>query len=208
MPPGSFRYFRDPSRLAGWTEEPGPCDVCGEDRPGFAGVRGAIEDEDGNEREVELACEDCIRSGRLADRGGWTNEHGTDLTAWFLEHEPGLGDDEIGRRVREREDELTQRTPLLITWQEGLVWPAHCGDLCCFAGELGQPDIRALAPDGDGEAWFLAHLHASARPWGEGKWEFIRRSSPEQRPDEDHDLTVYSFRCLTCGEIVLSYDAN
>jgi len=103
---------------------------------------------------------------------------------------------------------LEHRTPHLVTWQSFL-WPAHCGDYCCFVKEVGKPDLNELAPDGDGQAFFGSHLYGRLADSTDASavWEGIRPDSPNDN-SVAYDIGVYLFQCLHCGAHVILWDCS
>ncbi len=175
-----FRYFADPrsSTASTWREEPQACGICGKSQPGYDGPYYGAEG-------IDFVCEQCLVEGRLAERGLRTNEG-----------EPGPPAD--------RRDELEQRTPLLVTWQDFL-WPAHCDDYCQFEREVGQRELDDLA-DGDGATFFRDHLHADLAEHDFG-WEDVPPRGPRTR-DESNSPSVYLFTCTRCERPVLWWDID
>ncbi|WNG53915.1 CbrC family protein [Archangium gephyra] len=107
--------------------------------------------------------------------------------------------------VQARTTELEACTPHLVTWQD-LSWPAHCCDYCRYVAEVGRKELSALAPDGNGAAFLLAHLHERDR-----KLALEFSSLPPQAPTREtgaYDIGVYLFRCLGCGTAVIHWDAS
>ena len=189
-PDFSYRYFREPHVFSYYSAAPKVCDICGLSRPGYDGVfYGPV--------DIDFVCEVCLVGGRLAEVNASTN------TA------SNLGDSVPSALAAERARELEQRTPLAATWQE-LVWPLHCGDFCCYLGEVGKPDLNALAPDGDGKAFFVAHL---AESYGRDPqhitdiWDGIRPDTARISPGV-WTIGVYLFQCLHCGQYEIEWDCD
>ena len=126
----TFRYFRDARApvVSTWRGEPGPCSLCGRSAPGYAGPYAGA-------RECRLVCEPCLVGGRLRNYGLSTNAGDPAALRAQLRHLPEAVRE---RLVRERTDELQERTPRLVTAQ-ALVWPVCCGDYARFEGEDGGP---------------------------------------------------------------------
>jgi len=108
--------------------------------------------------------------------------------------------------VWERTAEVEQRTPSPVTWQH-LSWPAHCGDYACFIGEVGQPDLNALAPNGDGKAFLAEHLHEAMLMLETDIWDWIRPDSPKDA-STSYSVGVYLFQCLHCGHYLILWDVD
>lgn len=193
----AFRYFPGAraSPLSSWQDVPRACGLCGRERAGFAGNfygRGSL----------AFACEECLGSGVVGDAGFATNQG--DVAALRTQLAP-LPDDARERLVQARTQELETRTPHLTTWQD-LVWPAHCGDYCRFVSEVGKRELAALAPDGDGEAFFAAHLHPSLDGTEDDYGAIVPPHAPGR--GEQFDVGVYLFQCLGCARHVLLWDAS
>lgn len=196
-----FRYFKQPHQFSTYQAASRRCDVCEHEGPGYGGPFYGT-------RAITFVCEDCLASGRLQHYGATTNDGNTEaLRQQVWEWNPDLSDVERARLVQERTIELTLLTPHLVTWQE-VVWPAHCGDYCRFIKEVGQPELAHPSPEGDGEAFFAAHAHDIAdRSHAHAMWEGIRSDIPING-HAAYPVGVYLFRCLTCGEPVLLWDAD
>jgi uncharacterized protein CbrC (UPF0167 family) len=119
---------------------------------------------------------------------------------------PDQEPEQIDNWVRERTAELEQRTPTLVTWQD-FFWPAHCGDYCCFLKEVGKPDLSRIAPDGDGQAFFVAHLLDADNTDVNSVWLGVREDSPDDN-SVPYDIGVYLFCCLHCGQSVIMWDGT
>ncbi|MCI0570953.1 MAG: CbrC family protein [Myxococcaceae bacterium] len=195
----TFKYFESPrtSAASSWTEEEDTCDLCGNEGPWYEGPF-VGEDDDG----VERVCEECLAGGELTGQGLSANTGDVDTLRAQLQALPPA---ERETRIGERTEELQSRTPPLVTWQD-LPWPAHCGDYCRFLGETGRKELDALAPDGNGEAFFHKHVYEADR---ELRIDFAEL--PPEAPTRDEDaweVGVYLFRCLDCGTHVIRWDAN
>lgn len=190
-----YRYFADPhsSTASTWSDEAKICAICGERRPGYAGPFYGVE-------QVDFVCEACLIAGRLAERDQTANEG--DVAALRDQLEGGPDAD---RLVAARTEELERRTPPLVSWQE-VVWPAHCGDYCRFDGEVGLRELDELAPDGDGFAFFRAHVHEDiARDIDAA--DLLPAHAPPSR-SQSNSPSVYLFRCLSCSRPVLWWDVD
>lgn len=197
----TFRYFERPYDYSTYHEDAKRCDICGEDRPVYDGPFYGERD------DIERVCEECLAAGRLRDLDLETNEgDSAALRASLAALRPELNEVERERIGRERDDEVRHMTPHVVTWQD-FIWPVHCGDYCRYVGEVGQRDLLALAPDGsDGPAFLMTHDYqrtitdiALARDiWDGIPREMVIANSP----------AVYLFRCLTCDEPLLIWDAD
>jgi len=192
-PPSPLRYFRDPHHFSSYSEAGEECPFCGLERAGYGGVFFG-------ESDCDFVCEVCLLDGKLSENDLTTNE-GCDLD--LLRERPDLTALEAVALTRERTTELEQRTPAVMAWQP-LLWPAHCGDFCCFIKEAGQLDMNRLAPDGNGRAFFESHLDEPGRA---DIWDTIRHDAPEDN-SVGCSVGVYLFQCLECGEYLILWDCD
>ncbi|MBV9849704.1 MAG: CbrC family protein [Armatimonadetes bacterium] len=193
-----FRYFRDPHHFSSYTDRGEVCPFCNLTLPGYGGgFSGEAQYDD-----LEFICETCLLDGKLIEKGLATNQ-GCDVRPELRQRHPEL--DEIGREAlaQQRIVELEQRTPPIMTWQ-GLIWPSHCGDYCCFIKEAGQLDMNRLAPDGNGRVFFEAHLDEPGR---DDIWEGVRPDAPTDNA-VGYSVGVYLFQCLECGEYLIRWDCD
>lgn len=196
----TFRYFRSPHAFSTYSKAPKRCDLCESARAGYGGPFSG-------EDELEFVCEECLVAGELAEVEMTTN--GGDAGA--LEDQlraRGLSGGALEEELTEKTEELETRTPPLESWQD-FFWPAHCGDYCCFVKEAGCADLARLAANGDGEAFFRAHLHGDLRSVTDAPavYAAVRPDSPADNA-KAYDTTVYLFECLTCREPILWWDAS
>lgn len=196
----TFRYFALPRQFSTYTEEPQQCQLCGRARAGYEGPYHGIE-------HIDFVCEECLAAGRLADKEQTTNEGDLEgLQEQLKQRHLELGDGEIAKLVQQRTEELEQRTPNLLTWQDWF-WPAHCGDYCRFIKDAGKPDLIALAPDGDGKAFFRDHAIDVDVSDMDAVWKAIRPDSPIEHT-ESYSVGVYLFQCLECNQYVIMWDCD
>jgi uncharacterized protein len=197
----SFRYFERPYQFSTYRTGPMPCDLCGEARPGFAGPFYG-------EGRATRVCEPCLRSGRLADAGLTTNEGDFAVLLEQLQQaQPRLSLEEAQMLAKQRTVKLEQRTPHWLSWQDHF-WPAHCGDYCRYVKEIGRPELERLAPDGDVVSFLRAHLdYVESEEMARDILESIRPDAP-QDGSVAYSIGVYLFRCLTCDEPILLWDAD
>jgi uncharacterized protein len=200
-----FRYFARPHTFAAYTAEPTPCDFCGETRHCYPGpFAGGSEDTD----DLETICEECLVSGRLTAAQLSDNEGSLgELRRQLAKMRPDLAEAEIERIARQRTDEVESRTPSPLTWQD-FHWSAHCGDYCRYLKEVGQPEVIALAPDGAGPAYLLAHADVvNDIEHAREVWEGVRPDAPQDCA-QGYSVGVYLFQCLVCGEYILIWDCD
>ncbi len=198
----AFRYFERPHDFSTYQAKPRTCDLCGQERSGYTNPLC------GDEDEVEFVCEECLASGRLAERDLTTNEgdHAA-LTCQLAELRRDLDAEQRNALAGARTAELESRTALLVTWQP-FRWPAHCGDYCTFVKEVGAADIARLAGDQDPDTFLAKHLRETMHD------DEAREVRESIRPDSPQDgrtayaVGVYLFRCLQCDEPVLLWDCD
>lgn len=197
-----FRYFERPHDFSTYQAEPHRCDLCGRERPGYT------DPFYGDDDQVEFVCEECLASGRLAERDLTTNEgdHAA-LKRQLAEQQPDLNVEQQAALSDARTAELETRTPDMVTWQD-FFWPAHCGDYCRYVKEVGAPDIVRLAGDQDPITFLAEHLRDPMHD-SEARevWESIRPDSPQDGRTA-YSVGVYLFRCLHCETPVLIWDCD
>lgn len=195
-----FKYFKDPHHFAHYHAEGDTCNICGERRPGYAGPFFGKAD-------IDFVCEPCLAAGRLAESGNYSNDPDVGaMRKQLREGHPDLDEAELESVVKERTEQLIRRTPQPATWQH-LIWPAHCGDYCCYLKEAGTPDLEALAPGGDGKAFFADHLLDPEETDADLVWEGIRPDSPRDS-SISYTVGVYLFQCRHCGEYLIHWDCE
>lgn len=178
----SFRYHPDPVATGSAVRASDLCDLC--ERP--AGLRyvGGIFG-----RQAEVLCLRCIGDGTAAHRLALPDGRPAEFT------DVGWGvPDNVPMSVRE---ELSQRTPGFIGWQEEH-WLYHCGDATAFLGLVGWDDVKDL-PDA------VASLQAELAALGVEPAEADEQLRWMRR---DGDITGYLFRCLRCGAYLSYSDAS
>lgn len=149
----------------------------------------------------------CLAEGRLAAHDLSTNEGNIEeLQLQLQQLRPDLSLEQIDGIAQQRTEELEQRTPVLLTWQDWF-WPVHCGDYCQFIKEAGKPDLIALARDGDGKSFFHDHLADLAFTDVDAVWNSIRLDSPTTYT-EAYTVGVYLFQCLECNQYIIVWDCD
>lgn len=196
MPPSPFRYFRDPYHFSSYENKGERCPFCGLICVGYGGGFYGL-DTDG----YDFICEVCLLEGRLTEKGFTTNDGG-DLRPGIHLRFPELPETELEALIRTRTTELEQHTPQVETWQ-GLTWPSHCGDFCCFLKEAGQLDMQRLAPNSNGRQFFEDHMEERQ----EGVWETIRPDAPVDN-SAAYSVGVYLFQCLECSQYIIQWDCD
>jgi uncharacterized protein CbrC (UPF0167 family) len=191
-----FQYHRDPHNFSTYSEDPQTCALCGNHAPGYQGPFHS-------RKEIDFVCEECLIKGKLADHNATTNEGNLrTLRKEIREKYPNVTDLEIDRLVQVADDELSHRTPLVITWQD-FFWPIHCADFCCFIKEAGKPDLLNIAPEDQVQLLFNDINDESFREW----FEAIRPDSPKNN-SVAYSIGVYLFQCLHCQKYVVLWDAD
>lgn len=196
MTPSPFRYFLDPHHFSSYREPGEVCPFCGLARPGYCG--GFYGEAD----TYEFICEVCLLGGKLSEKGLTLNE-GAGIRSGLRRKHSELTELEVDALAQERTMELEQRTPAVMSWQH-LIWPDHCGDFCCYIKEAGQLDMQRLAQEGDGRAFFEAHLDEPGRS---DIWETVRPDLPEDN-SIGYSVGVYLFQCCHCGEYIILWDCD
>lgn len=198
----SFVYFADPQNFSTWSELPQECTLCGQERSGFEGPFYGEED-------VEFICEACLASGAIVETGANTNDGDMEsLREQMQEANPGMGEEALAKEVERKFATLGEQTPPMAT-HAPLLWPAHCGDFCIFVKEVGQADLKQVAPRGDALTFMMMHLVETAP--GQDAQQIYDRMRPESTENNhiSHSPAVYLFQCRNCGEqFILSDEAT
>jgi uncharacterized protein CbrC (UPF0167 family) len=191
-----FRYFRQPHEFSTFSKTPKICDLCGKSQPGYNGPFYG-------RNSVQFVCEQCIIEGKLAEKNSFTNEGNFNELLVQLESKVSeFSKAEIEKMAKAKDDELTHRTPHVITWQD-FIWPVHCGDYCCFLKEVGQPELLAIAPEGQVHRLFESNNDDNFNDW----WPNIRPDAPKDNTTA-YSVGVYLFQCLNCQEYVVLWDCD
>jgi len=195
----TYQYFADPQNFSTWSDFPQECTLCGEEKPGFEGPFYGEED-------VEFLCEDCLAAGAIVETGATTNDGDMEsLREQLAEAEPDMKEEQRAREVERRFALLAEQTPPMAT-HAPLLWPAHCGDFCVFVKEVGQGDLKEIAPRGDGLSFLMMHL-VETQPGQDAQNIYQKmRTDKAENNHVSHSPAVYLFQCRTCGEPLLLSD--
>jgi uncharacterized protein CbrC (UPF0167 family) len=197
-----FRLFAHPHRFSTYQEEPATCDLCHL----FAAVYlGPFHGED----DLESICENCLKTGGLADSGAWCNDGDfAELRDQIVLHQPHLKPRELDKIVEKLLSELMERTPPLATWTE-FPWPLLDGDWCRFIQEVGLGDLQAEAAAAGRplEEWFGQHVDLTRSVKGDPE-SLLRLIRPGQLTDNRsyHPTGAYLFRSLSTGRPLIVVD--
>jgi uncharacterized protein CbrC (UPF0167 family) len=194
-----YRYFAEPHVFSTYTDGAKACAICGEHRYGY-------DEPFYGDDEIDFICEPCMLAGRLIERGLKTNlGDASILRVQLRSKKKKASPDEIAKLAEERTAVIETQTPAIVMW-EALSWPSHCGDYCRFIGEVGQPDIVAIAPKSRAREWFDNHV--IDRELYDGKlWDIVPDKSANGRPLNTSNV-FYLYQCLECNEYVIAWDSE
>lgn len=197
----TYRYFKQPYSFSTYTADAQECGICEAVAPGFEGPFFGTDD-------LDLACEACLHSGRLAENDFATNDGDVaTLTEALARANPKLTAAQVEALAAERTAELHHRTPHITTWQD-FTWPVHCSDYCRYEKEAGRSDFVALAGSADPKRFFSEHLHPDHRDTDlDHLWQSLREDSPQDN-SVAYDTAAYLFTCLVCNEPVILWDCD
>lgn len=175
-----FKYHKNPLDTKAFVKSNKSCFACGQKR-GW-GCTETIKAED--VFEDGFFCPWCVYDGSAAEK--FKSEFVS-----LYEENPGISQDCI--------DELTHRTPSILTWQD-FEWPAHCNDFYEFINYVTWDDITKLGIEKELEQDLLENEWLREANWtvSELKEVLCKGSS----------LQGYLFRCLHCGKYHLHIDAD
>jgi uncharacterized protein CbrC (UPF0167 family) len=193
----TFPYIHD-LRYTCDNTKPETCVVCGHHGRAYWLMRMHAEGHD-----EFFVCEICLSSGRLAEKDLFVNNADyANLSEQLKSVHPELTEEQHQSLVSERTSEVQQRTPRPSVLNM-FAWPAHCGDYAVYYRQAYADDLNQIAPNGDGKAFFLAHLPsryvqnhdetAVNQDWEnhlDGFWRF------------------YLWRCRVCQIYLLTYDCD
>jgi uncharacterized protein CbrC (UPF0167 family) len=123
-----FKYHPNPIENGSFTKKLSLCEVCNQ-KTGYI-YEGSIFTE---KRGPHYICPWCVSSGEAAKK----------YNAELVDADP-LIEEKIPQSII---DELTQRTPGLVTWQHPN-WLTHCNDGCIYLGDHWE-----LVPENDSDFW-------------------------------------------------------
>lgn len=193
-----FRYLLSPDSLVAGRADDQPCVACGQHGSSFHLLE---TDESGRLWDHRYVCDACTCSGRTEALGLSFNEADEEqLAATLAVERPDLSAEAQHQLARDRSREVvfcTPRPPILQPFS----WPAHCGDYLGFVSQVLTNDLSDLAADGDGLRFFRRHLSTFESPdeeWLQETW--THGFAPEGFTN------VYLWRCLHCGDPVLTSD--
>lgn len=127
-----FKYHPNPIETGVFkSDQTVECDCCGEETPVYyTGPFFSVED-------IEALCPWCISLGKAAEKfegdfQDYSSIEGVAITP---------GDKNTINYTKEAIQELTERTPGYVGWQQEY-WLGHCDDLCAFVGYVGWQEIE------------------------------------------------------------------
>jgi uncharacterized protein CbrC (UPF0167 family) len=165
----TFRYHADPVASGSVVVSEAGCLCCGQAR-GFV-YDGPIYAEG---HEPTPVCPWCIADGSAHERFG----------ACFVDADAFDGAVPEGTVT-----EITERTPGFATWQ-GETWPSCCGDAAVFVMPAGIAEIRARAPELEGQ--LMSHIVYEMGVSGGAATRLL------DSLDRDRSPTLYVFKCPQC----------
>lgn len=155
-----FRYHPDPIATGSIHRSGNTCGVCGKAR-GWVYVSTPY-----GRDTINNVCPWCIADGSAAARGASFSDD-------YPLIEGGVPADVV--------DEVTLRTPGMITWQQE-IWQHCCGDACVYDGELTPAQIVGLPTELQNELGLAPDLIDDIRGY-----------------DGELAFSVFSFHCRHCG---------
>lgn len=229
-----FRYFHNPYKYHAYSKERQECDVCHQNFSGYEvkGLYGAEAICD----EINFICEKCLTEGKLRSLGCSTNSGNPTILRQQLENSlrlikpfPRLSDEEIKKLVKEKTEEIEYRTPRIYSFKS-FNWPVHCGDYCCFIGEMGKEELNILSSNKNGRAFLdeilferdilidphyfktgitkkrLDQVYKEAEEYLNWLWEYIPEHAPRKKTDPVSCLLL--FQCLHCNQYLAILDLD
>lgn len=131
-----FKYHPDPVGTRTFVSSDAECQVCNQ-KTGYV-YEGPVYFDDCRDDENGLSiCPWCIASGKAHEA---LQVEFSDLALIGSDFDPE------GKVSQEAKDEILERTPGFITWQDQ-VWLSHCKDACQYLGRAGGPEIRSQHPE-------------------------------------------------------------
>ena len=169
-----FRYHPNPITTGNVQPSETVCLCCGRNR-GYIYMASVYSRETLN----EAICPFCIADGSAAEK----------FNAVFSDdyplYEAGISSEIV--------DEVTQRTPGFISWQQE-VWLTCCKDACEFHGDAPKTELREL--EGESLERFLSEIE-----WSEAEWkDFVPHYEAGGNP------AVYKFVCRHCKRPLYGMD--
>ncbi len=198
-----YKYFKYPNRLAAFHDEEQACDICKRtkaclDATSFYG-----------EQELESVCEDCLKAGRLAEVNAFTTDADVEMLVEQLETlHPEWNKEKLLKDAKAKTDELEQRTPPILSWQEWK-YPAMDGDYCQFIGFASKSDFEKLANGEDPKTFFASTLYDTFKEDTniDGVWNSIpNKRIKNVAQSNDYFLLVYLFKSLHSDTYVSLWD--
>ncbi len=171
-----FRYHPDPIATGSIEESDTTC-LCCEQARGYIYVCNTYSEED----IEEAICPWCIADGSAAEK----------FEATFTDPDPLL-DEGVPEEVV---DEVTQRTPGFISWQQD-VWLSCCDDACEFHGDASRTQLAKLK--GEALEEVLEQLSMSEEEWK----DFLENYEPGGSP------AMYHFICRHCRQPKYGVDSD
>ena len=168
----TFRYHPDPLASGSVVASDKQCRCCGKAR-GFI-YTGPVYAEDDLDNSI---CPWCIADGSANKT----------FDATFFDAE-AVSDDVPNNAM----DEICERTPGYIAWQEGY-WPACCDDAAQFIAPAGNAEIEL----GAHREWLhsvMEHIVHEMEISGGAAARLLRSL------DRDKGPTAYLFKCAQCGK--------
>jgi uncharacterized protein CbrC (UPF0167 family) len=196
MGKATFRYLHDPQ--TGWYEEEvAACVVCRQMRPGYGFIQMHSEGYD-----TYQVCEDCLLAGRLIERDLRINEGDSEALRDQLQAQrPEMPTEEREALIAARTTEVEQRTPCPPVLNL-FTWPTHCGDYAVFFQQVDSDDLSQLAPDGNGKAFLISHLHPD---YADVDKEFVDNVWQDRLQGF---MRFYLWQCPQCSQYLLTCDSD
>jgi uncharacterized protein CbrC (UPF0167 family) len=199
-----FKYIENPEVLIGVSKTEVHCSKCGKrkfcfDAEGFYG-----------DHDLENICSSCLQSGALIGENAYSCDPDTaELIKQINDLKPNAGEEEITSEVKQKTQELEQRTPHLVTWQDWQ-WPCAEGDYCKFIGYGSKPFYQILAGTEDSEKFFGESLHHDFNEDAEYLWNSVlpEKMVKSYADSNDYGTLFYVFKSQYSDKIITVWDCS
>lgn len=194
-----FKYFKDFERFTTLSEGEVECEICNQESVCFDPV--FLGDED-----VEFICPKCLFEKKLYGRNIFTNSGNfEELQSQISEAYPELSQEQQIELAKDRDRELEQATPQLITWQD-FQWPCIDGDYGKFIGYGSKAFFNSLSTDADGKSLFKESLHPDLKEYyTEQQWiEMVPDNIiNDYKESNEYSMLFYVFKSLTSDRLII-----